>query len=168
MMHGASAQIYDVKVEPTVAGVQSTVSANASLSSLSFAVPQGGVYTLRVAAVDVLGHRGNESDVTLLIDLLPPASEISTLVPAYSNSRSVPLSVTGTDDLTAAGLLLEVQTDNGTWSASPHQFTADSLSDGLHLFRVRATDGAGNRYVEAITTVTDRECRALLAGCFSF
>jgi hypothetical protein len=103
-----------------------------------------GTYTFHVRAIDSLGHRAEELR-EFTVDTTPPPLSI-TFGPSGTTSDSTPLF-----GFTAeAGATLACSIDQGTPSYGPcasattHAASAP-LADGAYVFRVLATDAAGNR-----------------------
>ncbi len=115
-----------------------------------------GEHSLWVRAVDVAGNR-NETSVGVTIDLSAP--DVWFLSPENGsafNRTSVDLEYNASDRLSGISFL-EITIDDG----EPHhvgtelQYTLSDLSEGTHVIRLSAYDGAGLMGYEEITLLID-------------
>ena len=102
-------------------------------------MPVSGVFNASVTAFDVLGISGPPAYMTFTVDLDPPSSVFSLPLPLYTSNRTVTVSTTATDTLSASVAWMRV--DGGSWSTSA---TWPGLFDGTHVFEVQGVDAAGN------------------------
>ena len=100
-----------------------------------------GRHSFGVRAIDSLGHVGLASTYDWTIDTVPPVTTITSAPPAVSGSSSATFGFTGSE----AGSAFACSLDGGSFGAcvSPRVYTG--LVEGTHVFRVRATDLAGNQ-----------------------
>jgi hypothetical protein len=85
----------------------------------------------------------------ITVDLTPPDTSLTGGPSASSlvRTREVTFTFAGTDNLAASGdLRFQWRLDTGEWSPASSEASAHltGLSDGVHTFRVRAVDPAGN------------------------
>ena len=129
--------------------IPSWVSTDDSGVSASFylACNTSGAYSLSVATVDALGRNGSRVDVGFVVDLDPPTSSFTAMLPQYVNTSTLALGTRSEDALSSTVVLLRV--DSNPWVQSD-VFT---LSQGPHWFSVMAVDGAGNAQPPPYDTV---------------
>jgi len=107
-----------------------------------------GSHTFQVKARDAAGNESAPTSSSWVIDTTPPAPPaIGSAPPNPSNETSPSFGFSG-----EAGATFQCELDTGGFSSctSPHGYSG--LADGSHIFRVRATDAAGN--TGAATTYT--------------
>jgi hypothetical protein len=87
----------------------------------------------------------NRVGVDVVTDRTAPDTTITAQPPTPTNDSTPTFSFTGSDDYSApVNLSFECQLDSGAYAACASPFTAPTLSDGSHTFRVRAKDESGN------------------------
>ncbi|MEM7801853.1 MAG: dockerin type I domain-containing protein, partial [Chloroflexota bacterium] len=102
----------------------------------------GSFITIGVCS-DQAGNAAESTAVSINLDKTPPDTMLTSGPPITSSNGDATFALSGSDDLSGiAGF--ECQLDNGEFNpcSSPQNFTG--LSDGPHLFEVRAVDVAGN------------------------
>ncbi|HYH66692.1 MAG TPA: Ig-like domain-containing protein [Urbifossiella sp.] len=101
-------------------------------------------HPLTATATDAAGNVSAASaPAGVLVDLTAPTTGIGSGPAAVSGSASAMFTFTGADALSGvAGF--EYQLDGGAWTAAASPLTLTGLSDGAHMFAVRAVDLAGN------------------------
>ena len=105
-----------------------------------------GSHTLGATATDQAGNTASTTRV-VIVDNTPPDTALTSAPPGEVNVTELPLSFTGTDNLTsAANLLFAWRLDGGAWSAftPATSTTLTGLTEGSHTFEVSALDLAGN------------------------
>ena len=85
--------------------------------------------------MDALGRNGSRVDVGFVVDLDPPTSSFTAMLPQYVNTSTLALGTRSEDALSSTVVLLRV--DSNPWVQSD-VFT---LSQGPHWFSVMAVDG---------------------------
>jgi hypothetical protein len=110
-----------------------------------------GENVVRVRATDPLGNVEQAPPAHAWTVVVPPKTTIDSGPPALGNETSAGFEFSGTDNGPAPEpLSFECRLDAGEWVAcsSPQAYGAGPgeppLADGEHVFRVRATDAAGN------------------------
>ena len=120
----------------------SYVYSNSSTTPRRFRILASGVFTpTRDGPEAPEGPAGPPADTTA------PETAITTDVPEYTASRDVSVSFDGTDNVTeASSLLFSYSVDGGGWSGWSGEGTTllTGLTDGVHVFKVKAKDEAGN------------------------
>lgn len=97
------------------------------------------------AAMQRSAARATVSGNTLSAETVPPDTTIMSNPSNPTNSTSATFSFSGSDNETpAASLTFEVKLDSGSFSAATSPKTYTGLSDGMHIFQVRAIDASGN------------------------
>lgn len=96
-------------------------------------------YTLRVRATDEAGNVSAAAIYAWTVDLTPPDTTIDTGPPNPTNPMA---SFTFSSDDPSAAFECNVDAQEFVPCSSP--WASDPLSDGSHIFEVRATDLAGN------------------------
>ncbi len=118
-----------------------------------------GVYTVRLQSTDLAGNQSAVATTSFTLDRVnPPAPSITAGPPANGNNPSVSWSFTAETGATTECRLERDGTVLSDWGActSPKPYTL--TTDGVHTFRVRATDRAGNTGAAASATYTlDRD-----------
>ena len=102
-------------------------------------LPLEGGYAVRAQATDGGGAVGQAS-TSATVDRTPPPAPTFTLPPPPTSGPVVGVAYTTTD--ASAGF--ECRLDAGAWAACPSPQTLAGLTNGAHIFAVRAVDAAGN------------------------
>ena len=105
-----------------------------------------GPHAFEVRATDAAGNTDpSPASASFTIDATAPETTIDSGPGASDPGELIkdrtPTWTFSSDDLAAD---FECQLDSGPWDACDQSFTATSLTDGPHTFRVRATDAAAN------------------------
>jgi len=103
------------------------------------ALPEGQ-YTFRARVTDEAGNVSAAAIYTWTVDLTPPETTIDTVPSNPTNSATTKLTFSS-DDPSAT---FECNMDAQDFAPCSSPLISGSLSDGFHIFRVRATDLAGN------------------------
>jgi ELWxxDGT repeat protein len=120
-----------------------------------------GSYTFRVQASDAAGNSATVTRTFTVIDIVPPSLAISGGPSGPTNDPRPAFTFT-----VEAGAGLQCSIDTGTASygpcsgASGHQPATD-LADGSYVFRVRASDAAGNQTTQTRSFSVDTTTPAL-------
>ncbi len=112
------------------------------VSPISYTGLSQGPHTFEVRAKDPAGNvDASPAAWAWTADTTPPDTTITSSPSGAVNSRTADLQFSSTE---AAASTFACSLDSGAFAAcvSPRQYTG--LSDGVHTFSVRATDGAGN------------------------
>jgi hypothetical protein len=152
---GISEYRYAIGVSPTDPGsgyVVAWKSAGTATQAMEtgLSLQEGVTYYWYVRARNGVGlwsDVGTSDGIT--VDLTPPDTSLTGGPSASSlvRTREVTFTFAGTDNLAAPGdLRFQWSLDNGEWSPASSEPSArlTGLSDGVHTFRVRAVDLAGN------------------------
>jgi hypothetical protein len=100
-----------------------------------------GPHSFVVSVRDAAGNTSNElAAYTWRIDLTPPETVITSAPPLSGNQASAAFTVSASE----AGGGFECSVDDGEFSACTSTVVLEDLAEGLHVFRVRARDAAGN------------------------
>lgn len=97
-------------------------------------------HTFGVRATDSVGNQGLETIYSWTVDTAPPETSIASGPPAATQSRTATFSFASSETPATFACSL----DGGAFIACASPKTYDGLSDGSHVFAVRATDLAGN------------------------
>ena len=97
-------------------------------------------HTFGVRATDSLGNQGLETIYSWTVDTAPPATSITSGPPATTQSHLAMFAFASSETPATFACSL----DGGAFIACASPKTYDGLSDGAHVFAVRATDIAGN------------------------
>ncbi len=124
-----------------------------------------GTHTVYVKAID---NADNEATATVhfIVDTVVPALAISAPVTgSYTGSTSVTVFWNGSD-ATSGILGYQYALDGAEWSSTGLGLTQvfAGLSEGDHIFSVRATDNAQNHRVVSVTVHVDLTAPALVIG----
>lgn len=105
-----------------------------------------GGYVFEVRARDATGNvDATPAAVSWFVDRTAPASWISSGPPAHTNRSTARLEFGGADSVARPGwLAFECRLDGATFQRCASPVTTPALSDGTHVFEVRARDAAGN------------------------
>ena len=100
-----------------------------------------GNHTFAVVALDALMNQDASPAVAnWIIDLTRPNTTITARPPASTRSRSATFRFTSNE----AGSKFQCRHMSGPWTACSSPKTYTGLGVGMHTFRVRAIDAAGN------------------------
>ncbi len=100
-----------------------------------------GNHTFAVVALDALMNQdGSPAVANWIIDLTRPNTTITGRPPANTRSRSATFRFTSNE----AGSKFQCRHMSGPWTACSSPRTYSGLGVGMHTFRVRAIDAAGN------------------------
>ena len=103
-----------------------------------------GSHTFQVRAIDAAGNVDlSPASFTWTVDTTPPETTLTAHPSVFSNNASQSFGFSGDDGRGSGVARFECSTDGDAFAAciSPQSYR---LSDGIHTFRVRAIDGAGN------------------------
>lgn len=104
-----------------------------------------GSHNLEMRALDKAGNASTSVSYTWLVDLVAPTINISSSPSLATISTSATFNYTVSDVGGSSVGLIECRLDSAAFSACDSTTTSfSSLSDGQHVFYMRATDGAGN------------------------
>ncbi len=112
-------------------------------SPMSYNVVSEGLHKFSVSAIDSLGNvSGSAAEFQWSLDLTAPVASFVSVLPAEeyssSNSKSFAFAASETSDF-------ECSLDQGAYVACGSPVNLGSLTEGQHLFSIRATDLAGNK-----------------------
>ena len=100
-----------------------------------------GTHTFEVIATDAgMTADPTPAVATWIVDLTPPNTTITSRPPANTRSRSATFRFTSNE----AGSKFQCRHMSGPWTACSSPKTYRGLGVGMHTFRVRAIDAAGN------------------------
>jgi hypothetical protein len=135
-----------------------------SATSHNAAALADGSYVFRVRATDAVGHQA-ETSRAFRVDTAAPAVGGISGPSGPTNDRTPSFGFTVSD---ASPMNVECSVDHGTAAYGPcttaTSHTAGRLADGSYVFRVRATDAAGNQTVRSQAFVVDSEAPSLTLG----
>lgn len=101
-----------------------------------------GPHSFAVRAIDEVGNRSAEPTVReWTVDTIPPETSITEGPAAQSDSAEAGFAFASSE----AGSSFECSLDEAPFTSCASPVAYESLADGAHRFRVRATDPAGNR-----------------------
>ncbi|MDQ2622901.1 MAG: Ig-like domain-containing protein, partial [Actinomycetota bacterium] len=101
-----------------------------------------GAHSFAVRAIDEVGNRSAEPTVRdWTVDTVAPETSITEGPAAQAGVAEASFGFTSSEP----GSTFECSLDGAAFAACTSPAEYDSLADGQHLFRVRATDAAGNR-----------------------
>jgi large repetitive protein len=103
-----------------------------------------GQHAFAVRATDLAGNTGAAAAYTWTIDSTAPAASITSRPSNPSNSLSASFSFTASED----GSTFACRIDTAAFEPCTSPAGYSGLGNGLHTFRVRATDSAGNSGTE--------------------
>ncbi|MDA0179653.1 OmpA family protein [Solirubrobacter phytolaccae] len=110
-------------------------------SGSTFPITGEGAHSFKVRQVDGLGNAGTPAEHTWTHDTtVPTAPAITTKPPVTSNEAAPTFAWTGAE----GGGTYECSLDNGTFTACVSGSTFPVSGEGVHSFRVRQVDAAGN------------------------
>lgn len=112
-----------------------------------------GAHSFIVHATDPSGNQGSDVLFQWRIDTDPPKAQITSKPadPSNAMSGSIGFALSDADgDDTVTTLAASCQLDLGVFAACTSPFPYSGLIDGLHTFRVHATDPAGNPGPDAV------------------
>jgi len=116
-----------------------------------------GRHTITLRCIDRASNVKDTSASFIVDSVAPSLTIISPTANAYINSGSPTVSWSG-DDSGSGVSGYQVGIDSGTWTsvaASTVSYTFNGLSDGSHIAKVRALDGAGNTAETSIAFIVD-------------
>jgi len=114
---------------------------SACTSPTSYSGRGGGSHTFQVNATDAAGNTGPAASYTWTIDLTaPPAPTVLSGPASPSGSSSATFGFSDAE----AGVSFRCQVDAGSFGVCASPQTYNGLSDGDHVFGVKARDAAGN------------------------
>ncbi|MFY0522719.1 Ig-like domain-containing protein [Archangium gephyra] len=124
--------------------------------TMTWSTASNGVHPLTVKAHDLAGNVRTSAEVTVSVDLNPPAAAIS--APAHNAwvRGLVPVSITASDSIGVARVELYVDGALlGTDTSAPYAVSWDSttVADGAHSLTARAYDHVGRMGTSAAVTV---------------
>ena len=124
----------------TVATIGTDTTGSAGTYSAAWTVPADGVYWIRAAASDFVGHTSTDIHKVTVDRTLPDTTLVTT--PGDPTNLAHP---TFTFTASEAAQSFECRLDGGAWTtcSSPYSLGATPV-DGQHTLDVRATDLAGN------------------------
>ena len=99
-----------------------------------------GSHTFAVRAIDAAGNIGTPVSYTWTIDTVAPTVAITQRPSNPSSTSSATFAFTASQN----GSSFSCRLDGGGFVPCPSPVTYDNLSDGPHIFSVKATDPAGN------------------------
>lgn len=112
-----------------------------------------GAHEWTVTAVDAAGLSRTTSSRTFTVDTTPPDTTIASGPSGWSRSSAASFTFSA-----ETGSTFECRLDAAGWESCSSPMDYTSLADGEHVFRVRATDAAGNaEATEAARAFTMRE-----------
>jgi hypothetical protein len=133
----------EVNVSVAVNGAPLPVVHMPSSNCTSVATDADGPYVVGAACVDVAGNTAADLRIVFVRDRSPPTSTFVDPPSGYTANSSLTLVVNASDALSP--VIVSVRRDGGAWvNASTLDTLAASLTDGEHMFEVRAVDAAGN------------------------
>ena len=109
-------------------------------SPTSYPALADGPHTFVVQATDGAGNTGPTTVRNWVVDTIPPKTTIDGEPPAVSGSASATFAFTSSEPLST----FDCSLDSGAFASCSSPRTYAGLGDGAHVFRVRATDPAGN------------------------
>jgi hypothetical protein len=113
---------------------------SACTSPASYSGLVSGKHTFAVKATDSLGNVGLPTTWQWTVDTIPPKTTITRHPDATSSSASATFEFTTSELVSGSACSL----DGGAFAACSSPKSYGGLADGLHTFRVRSTDLAGN------------------------
>lgn len=99
-----------------------------------------GEHSIRVRAIDAAGNVGPTTDRTILVDRVPPETEISGHPGEFTNLAEVSFSFTSNEPGT-----FECRIDAAAFAACEATTAFASVAEGKHTLEVRAVDAAGTK-----------------------
>ena len=127
-------------------GVGGSVVASAGVVCVDAAVPDDGQHTVVAGAADVAGN----VSLTFVLDRRAPECGYVRVPPPLTANATVTLDVSASDDLSLPVAVFESTTDGVSPTSRARTMRVFSLADGVHTWRLRCVDAAGN----AAATVT--------------
>jgi uncharacterized repeat protein (TIGR01451 family) len=104
-----------------------------------------GSHTFEVRAIDGAGNvDATPASYMWTVDATPPDTTINSNPTNLSNSSSASFTFSGSDTGGSGVASFECKLDAGSFAACTSPQTYNNLSDGSHIFEVRAIDNAGN------------------------
>jgi hypothetical protein len=99
-----------------------------------------GSHTFHVKATDQAGNEGAEATATWTVDLTPPTATVSSS-PASPTKLTTAQFTFGSAD---GGTSFQCAVDGAAFAACSSPETITGVTEGAHVFHVKATDAAGN------------------------
>lgn len=145
--------------------IERTIDGGAVSNDPNVTITGDGVHTLRSRIVDEVGHASVWREDVIRIDSAAPQAALSCSSAADAWSRGpVTCSVTADGGLSGLGSATLAGADGGT-TAVGNGATATVSSDGGHLLRLEAVDGAGNSAAAEAYVIVDRTAPAAGVSC---
>lgn len=98
-----------------------------------------GTYTFYARATDRAGNVSAVVDQSIVLDITPPDTAITSSTPALTNANTQTFTFTSTK----VDSTFQVQIDGGGWYNAASPYTTPALGDGVHTFSVRAISLGG-------------------------
>lgn len=115
-------------------------------NALSLANLNDGSYTLKIYATDDVGNaESTPSEFSWKVDTKNPNTGIDTSPPTLTNSTSATFDANCDEDQCS----YERRLDNGDWIKVDLPETITNLSEGPHIYELKAIDSAGNKDASA-------------------
>lgn len=144
-------QLLSGTVEPEADGVSITVNSSTSIfkrttpeTAWSYTVTglAEGDNLIRVVAVDAEGTPISSTEVTIVVDTVPPKTSLTAQPANPTNLKSGSFSFSSVDTTTS----FECSMDGAAFApcSSPKAFDFSSAEDSEHIFQVKGKDAAGN------------------------
>lgn len=122
----------------------STITVSGATTSYTLGLAQGITYSITVRAKDATGNVSAPSNtLTVLLDLIAPTPP-SGLVLTENSEGDVTLTWTASTDNVGVTAYDIYRNDAPAGNTTGTSFTVSGLPQGVHLFKVRARDAAGN------------------------
>lgn len=112
-----------------------------------------GDHSLKITATDDKGNSAQERIFNFRIDGTAPVVNISQSPATLTGSTSAEITFTAMDSLSTIGSVM-CSRDNGAWAVCTSPTNLTGLVAGMHSFKVRATDTAGNTSAESMVMWT--------------
>jgi len=145
--------------------IERTIDGGAVSNDPNVTIAGDGVYTLRSRIVDEVGHASAWREEVIRIDSAAPQVALSCSSAADAWSRG-PVACTVTADGGPSGLpTLTLAGADGGIAAVTSGATATVSSDGGHLLRLDAIDGAGNTAATEAHVIVDRTAPGAGLSC---
>ena len=136
-------------------------------SDLAYAGLSEAAHTFEVRIVDAAGNGTAAATRAFTVDTTAPTSTVTidTKPTDPDNSPTPSFGLSGA----AAGETYQCQIDTGAWVACTSPWTSAALAEGVHTFRARTADAAGNTgsataYVWTLDTTPPAGVPTILSG----